>query len=88
MGVVDARSNLAVMVTFQSPGGGTAVDSLLPRRVMPRVERDEEFDGAVRDRSPLPSRPREARRVTGAATPDRLPDSPSSDLIRKGSSCL
>ncbi|MDG4834854.1 hypothetical protein O7627_36920 [Solwaraspora sp. WMMD1047] len=54
-GVVDAGSNLAVLVTFRWPGGGTGVDSLLPRHVMPRTERDEDLDRAVADPS-LPVR--------------------------------
>lgn len=66
-GVVDTGSNLAVLVTFQYLGGGTTVDSLLPRHVMPRTERDEDFDRAVRDHSRLPSRTRDAHNTPDAA---------------------
>lgn len=68
-GVVDARSNRAVLVTFQRPGGGTGVDSLLPRHVMPRTERDEDLDRAVPDPS-LPLRPRHVHASdTGSTDP-------------------
>lgn len=55
-GVVDASSDAAVLVTFLlGPGGGTAVDSLLPQHVMARTERDTILDGAIADQS-LPRR--------------------------------
>jgi hypothetical protein len=67
-GVVDTSSKLAVLVTFVlGPGGGTAVDSLLPRHVMPRDERDVGIDGGVTDPS-LPRRPHTIR-PTSTDTP-------------------
>lgn len=55
-GIVDASSDLAVLVTFLlGQGGGTAVDSLLPRHVMARAEPGADLDGGLADRS-LPCR--------------------------------
>ncbi|MFY1632327.1 hypothetical protein ACN27F_03410 [Solwaraspora sp. WMMB335] len=59
-GVVEARSNLAVLVTYQRPGGGTSVDSLLPHNVMARTEPDADLDGT----SSRPIRLRDVRSLT------------------------
>ncbi|ROO63408.1 hypothetical protein EDC02_5434 [Micromonospora sp. Llam0] len=52
-GVVDTNSHLALLVRYQLPGGGTSVDSLLPRNVMARAE-PADVDGT----DSLPIRPR------------------------------
>ncbi|ROO51270.1 hypothetical protein EDC02_6142 [Micromonospora sp. Llam0] len=59
-GVVEARSNLAVLVTYQRPGGGTSVDSLLPHNVMARTEPAADLDGT----SSRPIRLRDVRSLT------------------------
>lgn len=58
-GVVEANSDVALLVTYQRPGGGTSVDSLLPHNVMARTEPDANLDGSL----PLPIRPRDVRPV-------------------------
>lgn len=75
-GVVDAGSNIALLVTFRRPGGGTGVDSLLPRHVMPRTERDEDLDRGVADPS-LPFRLRSVQppNVDVAPCDPALPES-------------
>lgn len=65
-GVVDAASPGAVLVTFQRPGGGTGVDSLLARHVMPRVDRVEDLDARIPNPR-LPSRPRGVQHATVTA---------------------
>lgn len=70
-GVVNASSDLAVLATFLiGPGGGTAVDSLLPRHVMARTEHDADLDGPVAE-PPLPRRPRTIRAAPTDARPWR-----------------
>jgi hypothetical protein len=54
-GIVNARSEIAVLVTYWRPGGGTGVDTLLPRHVMVRAGHDEDFHAAANG-SGLPSR--------------------------------
>jgi hypothetical protein len=56
-GVVDAGSDVALLVTYWRPGGGTGVDSLLPRYVMRRIEHDVNLDDAGSE-APLPFRQR------------------------------
>ncbi|MDG4764444.1 hypothetical protein O7632_10055 [Solwaraspora sp. WMMD406] len=63
-GVVEAGSDVAVLVTCQRPGGGTSVDSLLPHNVMARIEPDANLDGT----SSLPIRLRDIRPVVARAT--------------------
>lgn len=62
-GIVNTRSDIAVLVTYQRPGGGTGVDSLLPRHVIARDDHDEDITSAVSDTG-LPSRMREVRSTT------------------------
>ena len=71
-GFVKARSDIALLVTYYLPGGGTGVDSLMPRRVMARVISDDEpIPHQIHDQT-LPSRRHEddpPDDVTQSATP-------------------
>ena len=55
-GFVKAASNIALLVTYHLPGGGTGVDSLMPRRVMAReISDDEPIPHQIHDQT-LPTR--------------------------------
>jgi hypothetical protein len=66
-GIVEASSDLALLVTYQRPGGGTSVDSLLPHNVMARTEPDTDLDNI----SSLPIRPHGIRPLTVGSPPQR-----------------
>ena len=54
-GIVNAGSDTALLVTYRRPGGGTGVDCLLPRHVMPRAANGDQNHSGITDRG-LPLR--------------------------------